>query len=100
MNLPTEIITLLYAKNLTRLEIEVQKNDKLLDKYAELKVDANHLRRQNNILSKLVLERDKQIEQLQSKLDNTHQTLVQTAAELQTTSAELAHALATYKQHA
>jgi len=106
MKLPTEVICLMYAKNLTRLDIEVTKNDKLLDKLTELVVDNNHLKRQNRLMSQMILDKNKEIESLNLELYEQEATIKQTeeqlhamTVEFNTQSIELQKALASYSQH-
>jgi len=107
MNLPTEVIMLLYTKNLTKLKIEAEKNNKLLDVVYKLTADNNHYKRQNKIMSNMILDKDKEIKSLnlelyhqEDSLNKTKDSLQSMTLELQSTSIKLQRALDAYAVHA
>lgn len=105
--LPPQLIYALYTASISERVTLTEQKDKLLDCMVELTVDRDYLKRQNKIMSNMILDKDKEIAALnlevfhqEATIAETKEQLQLTTSELTTTSIELQKALAAYSAHA
>ena len=67
MKTSEELLIDLYEQSIKSRSILLDKNQTLMDKVCELTVDNNHLKRQNKIYNKLVLDKDNELAELKEE---------------------------------